>query len=267
MPVINVNNHDMYYEVHGEGVPVICSGGWGTFCHGGVGHLPRGLSDRYQVVIFDHRGIGQSSDDSSVASTTRLYADDVIALVSTLGITSAHFVGIIGIGACIFQEIAIQRPDLVRSMVNTGCWAQPDLKFTDQLTLWLDVHRGMGFEAFQRMVVMEGFDPTFYAAKKDSLLGPEGAWRDLNGHIDTHQRLTEAGLSHDTLDRLDQIVAPTLVMHNGLDFITAPRMTLPVERGIPGSRAHWMLEAAHVATGREARAEFCNVLLGFLAEH
>ena len=271
MPVISVNNHDMYYEVHGEvqggGAPVICSGGWGTFCHGDVGHLPRGLTERHQVVIFDHRGIGQSSDDPRVPSTTRLYADDVIGLVTELGITNAHFVGIIGIGACIFQEVAIQRPDLVRSMVNTGCWARPDRKFIDQLTLWLDVHRGMGFEGFQRMVVMEGFDPEFYAAKKASLLGPEGAWRDLNGRIDTHQRLTEAGLCHDTLDRLGEITAPTLVMHNGLDFITAPRLTLPVEHGIPGARSHWMREAAHVATGRAARAEFCDVLLGFLAEH
>lgn len=267
MPVLQVNNHDMYYEVHGAGEPVICSGGWGSFCHGGEGHLPRGLTDRYQVVIFDHRGIGQSTDDPAGASTTKLYADDVIGLMDTLGIEKAHLVGIIGIGACIFQEVAIKRPDLAHSLVNTGCWARPDTKFTDQLNLWLDVHREMGFQAFQRMVVMEGFDPAFYAAKKDSLLGPNGAWHDLNGHFETHQRLTEAGLSHDTLDRLGQITAPTLVMHNGLDFITAPRMTLPVEQGIPGARGHWMREAAHVATGSEARAEFCDVLLGFLGEY
>ena len=267
MPLISVNNHQMYYEIHGAGEPVICSGGWGTFCHGDVGHLPRGLTDRYKVVIFDHRGIGQSSDDMVVPSTTRLYADDVIGLLCELGIGNAHFVGIIGIGACIFQEVAIQRPDLVRSLVNTGTWARPDTKFRDQLTLWLDIHRVMGFEAFQRMVVMEGFDPEFYEAKKASLLGPDGAWRDLRGRIDTHQRLTEAGLSHDTLDRLGQITAPTLVMHNGYDVITAPRLTLPVEKGIPGARGHWMPGAAHVATGREARAEFCGVLLDFLADY
>ncbi len=266
MPVVHVNNHDMYYEIHGDGDPVICSGGWGTFCHGGAGHLPRGLTDRYRVVIFDHRGIGRSTDDPAVPSTTRLYADDVIALMAELGIARAHLVGIIGIGACIFQEVAIRRPDLVRSLVNTGCWARPDIRFTDQLNLWLDIHRAMGFEAFQRMVVMEGFDAAFYAEKKDSLLGPEGAWSDLNGNIATHQRLTEAGLSHDTAGRLREIKAPALVMHNGRDQITPPRMTLPVEQGIPGARAHWMPDAAHVATGRAARAEFCDVLLGFLAE-
>ncbi|MBM84875.1 MAG: hypothetical protein CMM47_02490 [Rhodospirillaceae bacterium] len=267
MPVLRINDHDMYYEVHGEGEPLICSGGWGTFCHGDAGHLPRGLVDHYRVVIFDHRGIGQSTDNFAVPSTTKLYADDVIALVNHLGIERAHFVGIIGIGACIFQEIAIQRPNLVRSLVNTGTWSRPDTKFIDQLNLWLDLHRMMGFEAFQRMVVMEAFDPKFYSTRKDSLLGPDGGWRDLNGHIETHERLSEAGLSHNTLDRLESITAPTLVMHNGLDFITAPRLTIPVEQGIPGARGHWMPEAAHVVTGRKARAEFCDVLLNFLAEY
>jgi hypothetical protein len=40
----------MDYEIHGAGEPVICSGRWGAFCHGDVGHLPRGLADRYKVV-------------------------------------------------------------------------------------------------------------------------------------------------------------------------------------------------------------------------
>ena len=31
----NLNNHEMYYEIHGSGPPAICMGGWGTFCHGG----------------------------------------------------------------------------------------------------------------------------------------------------------------------------------------------------------------------------------------
>lgn len=267
MPLLNINNHGMYYEIHGEGEPVVCSGGWGTFCHGNAGHLPRGLTDRYRVLIFDHRGIGRSGDDYSVPATTALYAEDVIGLVEHLGIGRAHFVGIIGIGACIFQEVAIRRPDLVRSLVNTGTWARPDKFFCDQLQLWLEVHKGLGFEAFQRMVVMEAFSPDFYAANIDKLLGPKGGWHDLRDNIIAQERLTEAALGHDTLQRLGQIQTPTLVMHNGRDFITAPRLTLPVERGIPNARGHMMREAAHVVTGREGRKEFCDVLLGFLAGH
>ena len=63
MPIAQINDHDMYYEIHGEGEPAICMGGWGTFCHGGERHLARGLTDRYQTLIIDYRGIGESTDD------------------------------------------------------------------------------------------------------------------------------------------------------------------------------------------------------------
>ena len=114
---------------------------------------------------------------------------------------------------------------------------------------------------------MQPVQPEFYEQNKEKLLGPAGAWSDLKDNIKTHQRLTEAGLAHNTLDRLHNIKAPTLVMHNGLDFITAPRLTIPVEKGIPNSKGYLMPRAAHVATGKEARAEFCSVLLDFLGEN
>ena len=33
MPMLEINNHKMHYEIHGEGQPAVCMGGWGTFCH------------------------------------------------------------------------------------------------------------------------------------------------------------------------------------------------------------------------------------------
>jgi len=83
MPIARINNHDMYYEVLGQGEPVLCMGGWGTFCHDNHHHLARGLTDRYQVVIFDYRGIGDSTDDPQVPSTMALHADDAIGFSIT----------------------------------------------------------------------------------------------------------------------------------------------------------------------------------------
>ena len=31
MPIETINNHQMYYEVHGSGPPLVCMGGWGTY--------------------------------------------------------------------------------------------------------------------------------------------------------------------------------------------------------------------------------------------
>ena len=267
MPIANINNHDMYYEIHGEGEPAICMGGWGTFCHGGERHLARGLTDEYAVLLIDYRGICESSDDPSVEPSMNLYAQDVIELLDHLGWSDVRFVGLIGMGACIAQEIAIRRPDLVRCMVNMGAWAKVDTFLHDQLEMFRIVHRDSGFFAFQQFVTVMSFLPEYYNANKDRLLGPNGGWNELNGHYDAHARFVQACLDHDTTDRLDQIKAPTLILHAGQDVVTSPRTTLPLEHGIPNATGVMMEEIAHVVAGREQKIAFCEILLPFLAGH
>lgn len=267
MPKARLNGHTMYYEVHGEGDPVVCSGGWGTFCHGKARHLPSGLTDRYAVIIFDHRGLGESTDDSAVPASTAMYAADVAALLEHLDVQRAHVLGIVGIGSCLAQELAIERPDLVRSLVMSGTWARADDYFRAQLRLWRRMHAEMGFEAFQQEIVLAAYEPEFYMRYSERLLGPTGAWSELCENFDAHDRLTEAAMSHDTVDRLDRIAAPTLVVHAGRDLLTPPRLSMPVEKGVPGARG-WMMDgAAHVVTDRIARRQFAERILAFIERH
>ena len=67
--VLRPDGARIHYEVHGTGVPLLCIGGWGSFCHGELGGLPFGLVDRYRVVILDYRGIGESTDDLTAPPT------------------------------------------------------------------------------------------------------------------------------------------------------------------------------------------------------
>lgn len=267
MPVARLNGHDMYYELHGEGDPAVCSGGWGTFCHGKHRHLPAGLTDRYQVIVFDHRGLGDSTDDAGVPASTALYAADVVALLDHLGIACVHLLGIAGIGSCLAQELAIGWPERVRSLVMSGTWARVDRYFRAQLELWRDMHREMGFEAFQQEIVLAAYDPAFYVRYEDRLLGARGGWSELRDNFPAHDRLTDAAIGHDTLERLDRITAPALVVHAGRDMLTAPRLSLPVQEGIPGAEGWTMPEAAHVVTDRRSREALAGRLLAFLARH
>ena len=266
MPIATINNHEMYYEVHGEGDPLVCAGGWGTFCHGEVNHVPRGLTDRYSVIIFDHRGIGESTDDEAVPSSMRLYAEDIVGLTQHLGVEKFHMLGMVVMGACIGQEIAINYPEKVRSLVNTGCWARADSHFQNQLELFTTLHREVGFYAFQLSVVLHSFAPEYFNEKKDLLLGPAGGWKDLLGRMSAHERFVHACVTHDTLDRLDQIRAPMLVVHAGRDMVTAPRLTLPIEHGVPGAEGVMMEDVAHVVAGKEQKIRFCNTLLDWFAK-
>lgn len=269
MPVATINQHEMYYELLGpEDAPrVVCTTGWGTFCHGHEHHLPRGLTTHFRVLVYDHRGLAQSTDDASQASTMKLRADDLAGLLDHLRWREVHLVGIAGMGACICQEVAIARPDLTRSLINSGAWCFVDEYFASQLHLWRDVHREMGFAAFQRLVTLTAFEAGFFATKKDRLLGPEGGWREMNGRLDAHERITDACLSHHSVDRLDTICAPALVIHMGRDQITPPRLSVPIETHIPGATGVMMADSAHVPTGREQREFFDTHVIGFLKEN
>jgi len=267
MPIARINNHDMYYEVHGSGPPLLVMGGWGTYCHGGERNLARGLTDRYSVIIFDYRGIGESSDEPNKPSTMQMHAVDAIGLLDYLKLNHVHLVGLVGIGACICQEIALGRTDLARTMVNMGAWCYVDDFLRDQLEMFRWLHRDAGFFAFQKVVTLLSFDPEFYNANKNRLLGPEGGWKELNGRFETHSRLIDACVGFESRDRLGQIRCPSLIIHAGRDQVTSPRMTVPIEKGIPNAVGVTMPDMAHVVAGKQQKQRFCEILLPFLAAH
>ncbi|MGD9599796.1 MAG: alpha/beta fold hydrolase [Steroidobacteraceae bacterium] len=266
MPIARLNDHDMYYEVLGRGEPVLCMGGWGTFAHDNHHQLARGLTDQYQVIVFDYRGIGGSTDDPQVEPTIALHAADAIALLDHLGLANVHLVGLVGIGACICQSIAAQRPDLARSMLNMGAWSAVDEFLRDQLEMFRWLHRDLGFEAFQKAVTLLSFTPEYYNANKDRLLGPQGGWKELRGRYPAHSRLIDACVNFDSTAWLSTIRCRSLIIHAGLDQVTSPRTTRPIEKAIPGARGLQWDDVAHVVAGKEQKIRFAKTLFEWLEE-
>ncbi len=267
MPIAIINNHNMYYEVIGQGDPVLCMGGWGTFCRENHGHLARGLTERYQVILFDYRGIGESDDDLSVPSTMALHAADAIGLLDHLGLKNVHLMGLVGMGACVCQEIAIRRPDLARSMLNTGAWCEVDDFLRDQLEMFREIHRDAGFDAFQKLVTLMSFTPEYYIENKSKLLGPQGGWKELNGRLPAHERLIDACVSFESKSRLGAVKCPTFILHAALDIVTSPRTTVPIEKAIPGARGETWADLAHVVAGKEQKIRFAKTLFEWLSTH
>lgn len=266
MPIAKINNHSMYYEVHGRGDPVLLMGGWGTFCHGGEHHLPRGLTDSHAVVIIDYRGLCESDDELDKTPSIAMYADDAIDLLGHLGFGKTHLIGLVGMGACIAQMIAIKRPDLTRSMMNMGAWCEAtDALFVDQMELFRTVHRDLGWAAFQHLVCMVSFAPDYYNANRHRLLGPNGPWRELNGKFEAHNRFISASLRHNVRADLARISAPCLIVHSHQDIVTGPRLTKPIEQAIPGARGLDLPDVAHVVAGKEQKIMFAKLVHDWLA--
>ncbi len=121
MPEAEVNGARIYYEVHGEGAPLVLShGGWTDTSH----WLPNvgPLSKRRQVVTWDRRGCGRSSDPGG-GHTWQTWRDDLRGLLEHLGIESAY-VGGCSYGALLSLELALEWPQLVRALILES--ASPD---------------------------------------------------------------------------------------------------------------------------------------------
>ncbi len=269
MPTFEVNSHNMYYEVHGDvsAPKAVCMGGWGTFCHGRISDAPRYLFENYQVLIYDYRGIRDSTEDYSQPASMKLFASDVTGLLDHLGWSNVHIVGMVGLGACIGQQIAYLRPDLARSLVMTGCWAWADPIMVDQLNTMVDVHEKMGWDEFQKLAASYSFNGNFYNANRDRLLGVNGTWPDLNGRLEAQRRLVQACTTYDARAELPLVQTPAVVVNAGRDCITTPRHTGLIAELMPNCQSVDWPEATHVFAGKDMRRKFDELLKGFLEAH
>ncbi|MEX0998454.1 MAG: alpha/beta fold hydrolase, partial [Thermodesulfobacteriota bacterium] len=117
MPYAQVNGVKLYYEVHGEGDPVILICGLGSQLQSWATQVPI-YSKHFKVIVFDNRGSGKSDKPEEKYLTSDM-ADDTAALMEELGIESAHIVGK-SMGGMIAQWLAIKYPKKVQKLV-LGC--------------------------------------------------------------------------------------------------------------------------------------------------
>ena len=77
MPSVNINDCNIYYEVHGQGDPLVLIMGLRRNVEWWYRQLPA-LAEHFQVLVFDNRGAGRS-DKPVMEYSMRLFADDTPA--------------------------------------------------------------------------------------------------------------------------------------------------------------------------------------------
>lgn len=119
MPRIPVRDIWLQYEETGAGEPLLFIHGLGSSGRDWEMQIPFFARD-YRVVVFDLRGHGGSDKPRGPYSIPQ-FAADAAALMEALGIAPAHVVGI-SLGGMIALQLALDRPELVKSLVvvNSG---------------------------------------------------------------------------------------------------------------------------------------------------
>jgi pimeloyl-ACP methyl ester carboxylesterase len=119
-----VNGLEMYYEIRGEGDPLVLL--HGSFMTIGLnwGELLPILAERRQVIAVEMQGHGHTADIDR-NPTLEHFADDVAALLDHLGIDRADVLGY-SLGGAVAVQVAIRHPEQVRKLVVLSSPFRPD---------------------------------------------------------------------------------------------------------------------------------------------
>jgi aminoacrylate hydrolase len=248
MAILKRPDVDLYYEVTGQGPPMLLIQGVGVV---GDGWRPQvdALKHRFQTLIFDNRGIGKSTPCSAPISIEAM-AEDARALMDVAGWESAHVVGH-SMGGVIAQQLALDCPQRIRSLSLLCTFARgKDAARLTPWVLWMTLRTRIGTRRMRRRAFLEMICPpaALQAADTDALAlrFAELIGRDLADQPPILMKQLMAMGRHDNYTRLGQLRdIPTFVISSEHDRIALPCYGQMLANAIPGARFELLRDASH----------------------
>lgn len=248
----------LYYEEAGAGPPLLLVPGQAqdrTLWSGARDDF----AARHRVIVFDHRGTGDS-DKPEVPYSTRGFARDAIAVLDALGIHRAHAYGV-SMGGRICQWLGIDHAARIGALV-LGCTTpgnahgvrrRPEV---DEVLLSGDPQRVLPY-----LVSL-----AWAAENWEFLVALDSVARARLVPPFARKRHYDASESHDAWDLLPTIAAPTLVVHGDADEVNVPKNAALLAARIPGAKLEVIPGARH-AYYWECRPAASELVMEFLARH
>ena len=266
MPTVQANGIDIYYEVQGEGAPLVLIPYLAAdqACYAfQVGDY----AQHYTCYTVDLRGAGLSGKPEG-DYTTELLADDMAAFMEVVGIDRAHIFGL-SLGAATGMWLAAKHPERVVSLSLHSAWDATDPFLTAVLDGWRIMAEGLGSvtEMVIKGIFPWCFTPELYAARPEYVdsLADFVRGRPMPP-VDAFMRQSAAVLTHDARPALESITAPTLITFGRQDLVTSTRFAEPLSSGITGSEVVVFEGCAHAPIYEDVE-EFNRRTLAFLDQH
>ena len=262
MPAAKIGSHSLYYELIGQGHPLVMIRGVGSNVDHWYDQVPA-LSEKFQLLVFDNRGIARSSDPGGPFST-RDMAADTTALMDAVGIEKAHVLGY-SMGGMIAQEMALNHAHRIAGLilVATDCGislrikAKPEAsrRFSEMIRLGTDEAK------------VAAADCLF--AKQTFERKPEVIQRytDVSQRFPASQKILAkqwaAVTQHDACSRLPNIAAPTLAMTGSEDELIPPQNAALLAEKIPSAQMISIDGGGHLFLIEQPR-QFNQAVINFL---
>lgn len=249
MPVAESNGINLYYEVTGEGEPLVLISGLGYGLWQWHKMIP-GLSEHFKVIAFDNRGAGRS-DKPPGPYNVEMLAADTIGLLDALSIEMAIILGH-SMGGFVAQQIALAYPERVSKLVlaSTNFGGPNHIPVTPEAMAVLTDREGDPIELVRRgaaVACMPGFadahpeiveELTQY--RLSNPVPPESYQAQMA--VGLGLLTEEAAFEH----RLKNVQAETVIFFGEYDRVVPPGNADLLAKEIPNNTVYVLPDAGHI---------------------
>lgn len=269
--IIEIDDIKIAYYTRGQGKPLFMINGFISTMSLWDPALLEELEKNYQLILFDNRGVGLSTDSKENRTTMPQMADDVAELIKALGFKKVNILAW-SMGARIGQQLMIRHPELVDKAIL--CAANPGGKNQDHTApnveerlnnpnipemekiglVFTDNEEGR--EAAKKCLarikaaIQAGTIPDDFSVSKETLMRQNRA-RTVLWSNDNENFLT-----------LKNIKVPVLVTDGRYDVIDLPKNSLIIANQIPFSWTAY-LNGGHAFLFQEHK-QFADLVHAFL---
>jgi 3-oxoadipate enol-lactonase len=255
---VRANGIDIRCEIEGDGPLVVLS--HALACDLSMwDEQAAALRSSYRVLRYDSRGHGSTTAPEG-AYTLEQLAEDAHALLSNLGLSQVHWVGL-SMGGIVGQFFALSHCAMLGSL--TLCDTTSRSSAAAASTLWdrIRTARESGMEALVEATLQRWFTPAFRLGHQHVMDRVATMIRStpVLGYVGCCQALTR----FDVTDRLAALAVPALILVGDQDSNAPPDTARAMAAALPDARLTILESASHLSN-LEQPAEFNRVLLEFL---
>ncbi len=264
MPKILCKNKNIYYEIHGEGEPLVMVNGIMMSCDSWL-PFKETLASKYKLVIFDMVDQGRSDKMTDDPPYSQDYHVEIMKeLFDQIGLKKFHLFGI-SYGGEVAIKFALAHQHRLHSLMicNTPFKTTGMLRYCAQR--WEDVFASYDGTSFFREISQSIYAEEFYDKHADWLLEKEQFFKQAlpKEWYDGMVRMLHSGDNYDPEGDLHKIKVPTLVIGSSEDRLTPPSYQRQIAKHIPNSSLVIVEGAGHVLPYEKPYA-FTTQLMGFL---
>jgi pimeloyl-ACP methyl ester carboxylesterase len=244
---IQVGDIDIAYKVFGQGDPILLISGAISVMDQWDPTILRDLSSNHTVIIFNNRGVGNTTAGTQPFSIIQ-FANDTVGLLDALKIQKADVLGF-SMGTFIAQELALLHPEKVNRLilVAASCGGQENIpQSPDVVKIYSDFVYGRSQDIGKFLSVI--FPLSWIQSHPNNLAPPQSTEIVPTDTSQQHHEILQDWLATNwtgVCNQLSQVTIPTLVVTGTEDVTVPPANDLIIAQKIPGAWLVQFKEAGH----------------------